>query len=67
MFTFNNPQKTLILELEKSKDLYNKLYHVCEDNPYLQNQAYKNIVDIQSFIEYIESLTASELKELINH
>ena len=67
MFTFNNPQKTLISELEKSKDLYNKLYHVCEDNPYLQNQAYKNIVDIQSFIEYIESLTASELKDLINH
>jgi len=67
MFTINNPQKTLISELEKSKDLYEKLYHVCEDNPYLQNQAYKNIVDIQSFIEYIESLTASELKYLINH
>ena len=67
MFTINNPQKTLIAELKKSKDLYEKLYHVCEYNPYLQNQAYENIKDIQSFIEYIESLTALELKYLINH
>ena len=66
MFTINNPQKTLIAELRKSKELYTKLYHACEDDPYLQNQAYQNISDVESFIEYIKSLTASELKDLIN-
>lgn len=67
MFKNNNPQKTLIEELRKSKDLYTKLYHACEDNPYLQNQAYQNIVDVESFIEYVKSLSAKELKDLINH
>jgi len=67
MFTSNNPKKTLISELEKSKDLYIKLSRACQNNPLLQYQAYKNIDDIKDFIEYIDTLTVSELKTLINH
>ena len=66
MFFTHNPKKTLIKELRNSEKLYEKLYKLSKGERTLKRRANKSFQDIEDFIKHVESLTAKEIKDLID-
>jgi len=65
MFSLRNPKKALIKDLRNSEELYKKLVSLSKENRKLQNRAYRHIKYIDEFIEYIDSLNAKQIDELL--
>lgn len=60
-----NPQDILIEELKKSRELFNSLSSVINNNSKLQDKTKKSIKNIDQLIKYINNSNIFELDNLL--
>lgn len=62
----HNPKKSLIRELKKSEELYEKLYKISKGDRGLTTRASRASKNLSLFLEKINNLNAQQIKDLLD-